>query len=239
VTQPGDFSRVEELYHAVVRGTRLGPYEVTELIGAGGMGEVYRARDTRLGRDVAVKVLPEHVAKKPEALARFAREARTIAGLNHPHICALHDVGREGEIDYLVMELLEGETLARRLERGALPLDQVLRCGIEIAEALGAAHARGVVHRDLKPGNVMLTRSGAKLLDFGSPSPTGGGRVRRVRCELSPATTSWPARRPTWLPSRSREAWPTHEPTSSPSVSSSTRCSRASVRSHVPPRSRP
>ena len=152
---------------AVVRGTRLGPYQVTELIGAGGMGEVYRALDVRLGRDVAVKVLPEHVAKNPEALARLAREARTIASLNHPHICALHDIGREGQIDYLVMELVEGETLARRLVRGALPLDQVLRFGIEIAEALGAAHARGIVHRDLKPGNVMLTRSGTKLLDFG------------------------------------------------------------------------
>src|SRR5262249_47606882 len=148
-------------------GRRLGPYEVSALIGAGGMGEVYRARDTRLGREVAVKVLPEHLATDAEALARFAREARAIAALNHPHICALHDIGRQDDVDYIVMEILEGETLARRLERGPLRLEEVLRYAIEIAEALGAAHAQGVVHRDLKPGNVMLTRGGAKLLDFG------------------------------------------------------------------------
>jgi serine/threonine-protein kinase len=146
---------------------RLGPYVVEELIGAGGMGEVYRALDTRLGRAVAVKVLPDHVAKDTAALARFSREARTIATLSHPHICALHDVGREGDVDYLVMELLEGETLAERLKHGPLKLERVLRHAIEIAEALAAAHARGIVHRDLKPGNVMLTRVGAKLLDFG------------------------------------------------------------------------
>jgi eukaryotic-like serine/threonine-protein kinase len=152
---------------AVSRGTRLGPYEVEELIGAGGMGEVYRARDTRLGRAVAVKVLPDHVARDEDALARFSREARTIGALSHPHICALHDVGREGEVDYLVMELLEGETLAERLRRGPLRLEQVLRHAVTIADALAAAHARGIVHRDLKPGNVMLTREGTKLLDFG------------------------------------------------------------------------
>lgn len=154
-------------------GTRLGPYEVSAPIGAGGMGEVYRARDTRLGRDVAVKVLPQHLSASTEVRARFEREARTISSLNHPHICTLHDVGREGETDYLVMELVEGETLAERLTRGALPVLEVLRIGAQIADALDRAHRAGVVHRDLKPANVMLTRSGAKLMDFGLARPTG------------------------------------------------------------------
>jgi serine/threonine protein kinase len=131
------------------------------------MGEVYRARDTRLGRDVAVKVLPPHLSTSPEVRARFEREARTVASLNDPHICVLHDVGREGDTDFLVMELVEGETLAARLERGPLPPGEVIRIGSQIAEALGRAHRAGVVHRDLKPGNVMLYRSGAKLMDFG------------------------------------------------------------------------
>jgi len=148
-------------------GSRLGPYQIEEPIGAGGMGEVYRARDTRLERTVAIKVLPEHLSMTPEARQRFEREAKTISRLSHPHICALHDVGREGEIDYLVMEYLEGETLADRLARGNLPQDQALRHGAEIAQALDTAHRQGVVHRDLKPGNVMLTKSGVKLLDFG------------------------------------------------------------------------
>ena len=148
-------------------GTRLGPYEIVAPIGAGGMGEVYRARDTRLERTVAVKVLPSHLSASPESRQRFEREARTISQLSHPHICALYDVGREGETEYLVMEYLEGETLADRLARGALPIEQVLRFGGEIADALDKAHRQGVVHRDLKPGNVMLTKSGVKLLDFG------------------------------------------------------------------------
>src|SRR5262245_27603727 len=147
--------------------TRFGPYEVLAPIGAGGMGEVYRARDTRLGRDVAVKVLPAHLSESAEARARFEREARLISGFNHPHICVLHDLGREGEIDYLVMELVEGESLADRVARGALPAPEVLRIGAEIADALDRAHRAGVVHRDLKPSNVMLSRSGAKLMDFG------------------------------------------------------------------------
>src|SRR6266536_4012228 len=148
-------------------GSKLGPYEILSAIGAGGMGEVYRARDTRLERTVAVKVLPEHLTSDEDLRQRFEREAKTISQLSHPHICALYDVGREGNRDYLVMEYLEGETLAARLDKGALPADQLLRYGIEIADALDKAHRQGIVHRDLKPGNVMLTKSGVKLLDFG------------------------------------------------------------------------
>jgi eukaryotic-like serine/threonine-protein kinase len=148
-------------------GARLGPYEIVAPLGAGGMGEVYRAKDTRLGREVAIKVLSSNLGSSPELRQRFEREARTISQLSHPHICALYDVGREGETDFLVMEYLEGETLADKLSRGPLPIDQTLRQGIEIADALDKAHRRGIVHRDLKPGNVMLTKSGVKLLDFG------------------------------------------------------------------------
>ncbi len=148
-------------------GVRLGPYEVLEPIGAGGMGEVYRARDTRLDRVVAIKSLPAELSKDPERRSRFEREARTIAALTHPHICPLYDVGHHDGVDFLVMELLEGETLASRLERGRLPLAEVLTHAVQIADALDQAHQRGIVHRDLKPGNVMLTRSGVKLFDFG------------------------------------------------------------------------
>jgi serine/threonine protein kinase len=148
-------------------GTRLGPYELQTLLGAGGMGEVYRARDTRLDRTVAIKVLPADATHDPEQRQRLDREARLIAGLTHPHICTLYDIGHQDGIDYLVMEHLEGETLAARLAKGALPLDQTLKYAIEIADALDKAHRAGIVHRDLKPGNVMLTKSGAKLLDFG------------------------------------------------------------------------
>ncbi len=148
-------------------GSRLGPYEILSAIGAGGMGEVYRARDTRLARTVAVEVLPEHLTSNEDLRQRFEREAKTISQLSHPHICALYDVGREGNRDFLVMEYLEGETLAARLDKGALPSEQLLRYGIEIADALDKAHRQGIVHRDLKPGNVMLTKSGVKLLDFG------------------------------------------------------------------------
>ncbi|HTO89081.1 MAG TPA: protein kinase [Thermoanaerobaculia bacterium] len=151
----------------VAAGTRLGPYEIQSPLGAGGMGEVYRARDTRLGRTVAIKVLPSQYSSDPELRERFEREAKTISSLSHSHICALYDVGREGEVDYLVMEYLEGETLSARLGRGVLPTEQVLRFGTEIADALDKAHRQGIVHRDLKPGNVMLTKSGVKLLDFG------------------------------------------------------------------------
>src|SRR5712672_4230684 len=152
---------------AILLGKRLGPFEILSSIGAGGMGEVYRARDTRLNRTVAIKVLPPHLADRSELRERFEREARTIASLNHPHICTLFDIGQQDGIDYLVMEYLEGETLAQRLLKGPLPLAQVLQCSIEISDALDKAHRKGVTHRDLKPGNIMLTKSGAKLLDFG------------------------------------------------------------------------
>ncbi len=154
-------------------GSRLGPYEILAPLGAGGMGEVYRAKDTRLSREVAVKVLPHHLSANVEVRARFEREARTVSSLNHPNICTLFDVGREGDTDYLVMELIEGETLAQRLARGALPTAEVLRLGAQIADALDRAHRAGVIHRDLKPGNVMLTKNGAKLMDFGLARATG------------------------------------------------------------------
>jgi len=148
-------------------GTRLGPHEILSLIGAGGMGEVYKARDTRLDRIVAIKVLPAHLADSTELRERFEREARTIASLNHPHICTLYDIGRQDGTDFLVMEYLEGETLAMRLLKGPLPLDQVFRYAIEISDALDKAHRKSVTHRDVKPGNIMLTKNGSKLLDFG------------------------------------------------------------------------
>ena len=152
---------------ALASGTKLGPYEIQSPLGAGGMGEVYRARDTRLDRTVAVKILPSHLSEDPEAKQRFDREARTISSLNHPNICTLHDVGHQDGIDYLVMEYLEGETLADRLSKGPLPIEQVLKYGVEICDGLERAHRSGVVHRDLKPGNIMLTKTGAKLMDFG------------------------------------------------------------------------
>jgi len=157
-------------------GTRLGPYEILAPLGAGGMGEVYKARDARLERVVAIKVLPEHLSASPELRQRFEREAKTISQISHPHICALYDVNREDETEYLVMEYLEGETLAERLDKGPLPLEQTLRYGIEIADALDKAHRQGIVHRDLKPGNMMLTKSGVKLLDFGLAKFQAGGR---------------------------------------------------------------
>ncbi len=152
---------------SLASGTRLGPYEIVVPIGAGGMGEVYRAKDTRLDRTVAIKVLPAHLSSDVELRARFEREARVVSGLNHPHICTLHDIGHQDGVDYLVMEYLEGETVAEKIAKGPLPLEQTLRTATQIADALDRAHRAGVVHRDLKPGNVILTRSGAKLLDFG------------------------------------------------------------------------
>jgi eukaryotic-like serine/threonine-protein kinase len=153
---------------ALPAGTRLGPYELTTQIGAGGMGEVYKARDTRLDRTVAVKVLPASAAADPDRRARLEREARAISSLNHPNICALFDVGNQDGVEYLVMEFLEGESLARRVTKGPLPLEQVLRVGIDIASALERAHRQGIVHRDLKPANVKLREDGTvKVLDFG------------------------------------------------------------------------
>src|SRR5664279_4235492 len=152
---------------ALSAGTKLGPYEILCPLGAGGMGEVYRARDTRLEREVAVKILPDHLAQDPEARQRFDREARTISSVNCASICTLYDVGQQDGTYYLVMELLQGETLADRLAKGPLPIEQVLKYGIDIADGLEKAHRCGVVHRDLKPGNIMLTKSGAKLMDFG------------------------------------------------------------------------
>src|SRR6202030_3227337 len=163
---------------AIRPGTRLGPYEILSATGAGGMGEVYRARDTRLDRIVAIKVLPTHLADRSELRERFEREARTIASLNHPHICTLFDIGQQDGVDYLVMEYLEGETLAQRLQKGPLPIQQVLQYAIEIADALDKAHRKGITHRDLKPGNIMLTKSGTKLLDFG---------LAKLKQEASPA----------------------------------------------------
>ena len=165
----------------IKQGTRLGPYEILAAIGAGGMGEVYKAKDTRLDRTVAIKVLPEHLAGDPDLRERFEREARTVSSLNHPHICTLHDIGRESDVDFLVMEHIEGETLAARLERGPLSLDEVVRYGTQISQGLDQAHRQGVVHRDVKPGNIMLTGSGAKLLDFGLAKPG----VNRATTDLS------------------------------------------------------
>ena len=155
---------------ALAPGTRLGPYETLTLLGAGGMGEVYRARDTRLERTVAIKILSQ-LSSDPAHQQRFEREAKAISCLNHPNICTLHDIGHQDGIDYLVMECVEGETLARRLEKGPLPIDQVLKYGAQIADALDKAHRAGIIHRDLKPSNIMLTPTGAKLLDFGLAKP--------------------------------------------------------------------
>src|SRR6202161_4557737 len=152
---------------SLASGTKLGPYEIQSPLGAGGMGEVYRARDTRLDRTVAIKVLPHHLSSNSDLRQRFEREARAISSLNHPRICTLHDVGHQDGIDFLVMEYLEGESLADRLRKGPLSTELVLKYGIEICEGLEVAHRAGITHRDLKPANIMLTRSGAKLMDFG------------------------------------------------------------------------
>jgi serine/threonine protein kinase len=167
-------------------GTQLGPYEIIAPLGAGGMGEVYRARDTRLERTVAIKILPASISADPLAKQRFEREAKIISGLNHPNICVLHDMGSQDGVDYLVMECVEGETLAKRLEKGPLPLEQVLKYGAQIAEALDKAHRSGIVHRDLKPGNVMLTKSGVKLLDFGLAKPVSEAIASGLTISVSP-----------------------------------------------------
>ena len=145
-------------------GDKLGPYEILSPIGAGGMGEVYKARDTRLDRSVAVKVLPEHIAKREDLRVRFEREARAVASLNHPNICTLFDIGSQDGTSYMVMELMEGETLAARIEKGPIPLEPALAYASQIADALDRAHRAGVTHRDVKPANIMLTRDGKRFL---------------------------------------------------------------------------
>src|SRR5580704_16680448 len=160
---------------ALTSGTKLGPYEIQSPLGGGGMGEVSPARDTRLDRTVAIKVLNSTVVSSLELKQRFEREARIISRLNHPHICTLHDVGHQDGTDFLVMEYLEGETLAERLTKGALNVSDLLKIAIDILDGLEQAHLAGVVHRDLKPGNVMLTNAGAKLLDFGLAKPAMAG----------------------------------------------------------------
>jgi serine/threonine protein kinase/Tol biopolymer transport system component len=156
---------------ALTSGTKLGPYEIQSPLGAGGMGEVYRARDTRLDRTVAIKVLPAHLSSDPELKQRLEREARAISSLQHANICTLYDIGTQSGTEFLVMEYLEGQTLAERLQKGPLPVDQVLKIGTEVAQALEKAHSQGIIHRDLKPANIMLTKAGAKLMDFGLAKP--------------------------------------------------------------------
>lgn len=156
-----------EQHMALSSGLRLGPYEILAPLGAGGMGEVYKAKDTRLDRIVAIKVLPSALSEDPKLKVRFEREARTISNLSHPNICTLHDIGHQDDFDFLVMEYLEGETLAQKIAKGPMPLEQVLQYGIQIADALDKAHRQKIIHRDLKPQNIMITKSGVKLLDFG------------------------------------------------------------------------
>jgi serine/threonine protein kinase len=155
---------------ALTSGTKLGPYEIQSPLGAGGMGEVYRAVDTRLDRTVAIKVLPAHLSSDPDLKQRLEREAKTISSLQHANICTLYDIGTQGDTDFLVMEYLEGQTLADRLQKGPLPVDQLLKIATEIAQALEKAHQRGIIHRDLKPANIMLTQAGAKANGFWAES---------------------------------------------------------------------
>ena len=213
---------------SLARGMRLGVFDVESFVGAGGMGEVYRAHDTRLDRHVAIKVLSPDAATDPRGRARFAYEARAIARLSHPRICALHEMGHQDGVDFLVMEYLEGETLAARLRKGPMPLTQALRTAVEIAQALAAAHAQGIVHRDLKPSNVMLTSGGAKLLDFGlarlrapAGSATSPASHAFPSSQIAPGSSQGRCR--TWRPNSSKETRWTPEPTSSRLARSSTR----------------
>src|ERR1700757_3069247 len=170
---------------ALSAGMKLGPYEILSPLGVGGMGEVYRARDTRLERDVAVKVLPTNLASDPSLRQRMEREAKAVSKLSHPHICTLHDIGHQDGVDFLVMEFLEGETLEKRLIGGPLPPEQTLRYAAQIADALAKAHKLGITHRDLKPANVMLTKSGAKLLDFGLAKHSGTAPLATALTEMT------------------------------------------------------
>src|SRR5215831_1753146 len=208
-------------------GQQLGSYEITSLLGKGGMGEVYKAYDKRLDRTVAIKVLPAHVAHDPESRERFQREARAVAALNHPNICTLHDFGSQGGIDFLVMEYLEGETMAARLVKGPLPIDQALRYAFQIASALDKAHRAGIVHRDLKPGNIMLVKSGAKLLDFGL-AKTSAAVVADMPTSLTAPDLTMPGAIFGTLqymaPEQIEGRRPTPVPTSSRSAQCSTKC---------------
>ena len=205
-------------------GDRLGPYEILATAGAGGMGEVYRARDTRLDRTVAIKILAPGIAADPAFKMRFEREARLISSLNHPRICALHDIGHQDGLDYLVLEYIEGHTLAARLQRGALKLPQVLKYAVEIAEALVSAHRLGIIHRDLKPSNIMLTATGVKLVDFGLARPVAHSAVdvsalttAKIDSATGKGTSS--ARCSTCRPSRFRAPTRMSAPTSLPLAS--------------------
>src|SRR5271165_833212 len=171
---------------ALTNGTKLGPYEIVAPLGAGGMGEVYRARDTRLDRSVAIKILPADLSGDAMRRQRFEREAKVISSLNHPNICTLHDVGQQDGVEFIVMEFLEGESLAERLEKGPLPTAQVLQYGTQIASALDKAHRNGVTHRDLKPGNIILTKSGAKLLDFGLAKSEPSASMGKTLTDATP-----------------------------------------------------
>src|SRR5258705_9534412 len=176
---------------ALTSGTKLGPYEILAPVGAGALGEVYRARDTRLGRDVAVKILSTHLSFDPGLKQRFEREARAVCLLTHPNICCLYDIGSQDGTDFIVMEYLEGETLADRLSTGPLPLPPALKIGVEITDALDKAHREGIIHRDLKPGNIMLTKSGAKLMDFGL-AKTVTATLRVVTPAPTPSQAPYP-----------------------------------------------
>jgi eukaryotic-like serine/threonine-protein kinase len=225
----------------IASGSKLGPYEIQAPLGSGGMGEVYRAKDTRLDRTVAIKVLPSHLSSDPESKQRMEREAKAISALQHANICTLHDVGSQDGADFLVMEYLEGQTLAARLEKGPLPLDQALKIGIEIGDALEKAHRVGIVHRDLKPGNIMITKAGAKLMDFGLAKPqapldsqaagsftpsTPTMNIAQLSVAASSLTQkgrSW-GRFSTWLPKYCRGLKPTPGVIYSVSVAFFTKC---------------
>src|SRR5260370_8255986 len=171
---------------ALTPGIKLGPYEIIAPLGSGGMGEVYRARDTRLDREVAIKVLPGSLSSDASLKQRLEREAKAVSKLSHPHICTLHDIGHQDGVDFLVMELVEGETLEHRLIKGPLPPEQTLRFAAQIADALAKAHKTGITHRDLKPANIMLTKAGAKLMDFGLAKESGAAPLPHALAQMPP-----------------------------------------------------